>query len=258
MCLYCQRGNPHFCNNSGVHSTLGIWRNGGWSQYCRVPVSCVHILPPQVSLRQASLCEPISCAVHGFDLLSPLPTDADILICGAGFWGLVWSCLLHYYGYRKVKVSEISERRRNLVISLDLGYKVFHPKILESQARECTVEKNTDWGFDAVIDTSGDGKEIEEAIHWLRHGGKLLISGCNPKDSDIRINPHEIYSKELKLIGSLINPHTFPKAIQLVKDMARRYLDYEKLGIAVFQLGNYSAALTALSKNEITKAMFET
>lgn len=221
-------------------------------------MNCVYVLPPQVSLRQAALCEPISCIVHGFDQLSPLATDANILICGAGFWGLFWSCLLHHYGYRKVKISEVSERRRNLVITLDLGYKAFHPEALESQARDAALEKKSNWGFDAVIDCSGDAKAVEEAIHWLCCGGKLLISGCNPKDSDIKINPHEIYSKELKIIGSLTNPHTFPKAIQLVKDMGHRYLDYEKLGITVFQLVKYSTALKALSKNEITKAMFET
>ena len=258
MCSYCQRGSPHFCNTGGVRSAIGIWRNGGWSQYCRVPVSCVHILPPQISLRQAALCEPMSCAIHGFDQLTPLPTDANILICGAGFWGLIWSCLLHHHGYRKVKVSEVSERRRNLVVSLDLGYRTFHPEALEPEARNATLEQNSDWGFDAVIDCSGNPNTIEEAIQWLRCGGKMLISSCYPQESDIKINVHDFYFKELKLIGSLINPYTFPKAIQLVKDMAQRYLDYDKLGIAVFQLVKYPAAISALSKQEITKAMFET
>lgn len=85
----------------------------------------------------------------------------------------------------------------------------------------------------------------------------MLLFGCCPKESSIKINPHEVLVKELKIIGSLINPFTFPKAIQLVKDMAEKYLNYDKLGIAIFDLPSYQSAIDALSRAEISKAVFE-
>ena len=256
-CQFCLRGSPHFCKNDGIHSSIGVWRNGGWSQYCRVPASNMHILPPQITLRQAALCEPLSCIAHGFDLLLPLATDSQILICGAGIIGLLWSCLLHFHGYRKVSVSEISEHRRSLASAMDLGFRIAHPDTLERDARKAKTSAKDDWGFDAVIDCSGAPKAIEQAVSWLRCSGKLLIFGCCPQKSEITLDPSLIYAKELKIMGSFINPYTFPKAIQLVRDMAGNYLDYKKLGISVFKLKNYQAALDALSNSKISKAVFE-
>lgn len=256
-CSFCQKAQPHFCKSGGIRSTVGIWRNGGWSQYCRVPVETVFTIPPQITLRQAALVEPFSCIARGFDLLMPLATTSDILICGSGIIGLLWASLLHFHGYRKVTISEVSERRRGLASGLNMGYQVVHPEVLVHNAKETNLSSDGEWGFDAVIDCSGVPTAIEEAIKWLRCGGKILVFGCCPKGSSIKIDPHTVYTKELQIIGSHINPYTFPKAIQLVKDMAEKYLNYDKLGITVFDLPSYQSALDALSKAEISKAVYE-
>ncbi len=62
--------------------------------------------------------------------------------------------------------------------------------------------------------------------------------------------------KELKVIGVNINPFTFPKALELVRAMADRYLHYDKLGIRVYKLSDYKEALQALRNGEISKAVF--
>ena len=138
-----------------------------------------------------------------------------------------------------------------------MGYQVVHPEVLVHNAKETNLSSDGEWGFDAVIDCSGVPTAIEEAIKWLRCGGKILVFGCCPKGSSIKIDPHTVYTKELQIIGSHINPYTFPKAIQLVKDMAEKYLNYDKLGITVFDLPSYQSALDALSKAEISKAVYE-
>ena len=257
MCSYCYKGQPHFCYTGALHSTIGICRNGGWSQYSRVSTDSVVAVPPQISLRQAVLCEPLSCIAHAFDLLMPLPTTSHILVCGSGIIGLLLACLLHFHGYRKVTVSEILEGRRILANGLDTGFQVVDPELLTNSANEAKHSGNINWGFDAAVDCSGDPTAIEQAIKFLRCGGKMLIFGCCPKESSIKIDPREVYAKELKIVGSVINPFTFSKAIQLVKDMEGKYLSYEKLGIAVFDLSSYQSALDALETGEISKAVFE-
>lgn len=154
-------------------------------------------------------------------------------------------------------ISEVAERRRSLANGLDIGYQVVHPEVLVNNAKEANLAGDTSWGFDAVVDCTGAPAAIEQAIKWLQCGGKMLVFGCCPKKSSIKIDPHEVYAKELKIIGSHINPFTFPQAIQLVKDMAEKYLNYDKLGIAVFDLPGYQSALDALSRAEISKAVFE-
>ena len=89
-------------------------------------------------------------------------------------------------------------------------------------------------------------------------GAKLVLFGCCPQNSEIRIDPFEIYFKELMIIGSHINPNTFPKAIDLVTEMGSLgYLDFDKLCTKKFTLQDYPAALDALKNCEIAKAVFE-
>ena len=256
-CSFCQEGQPHFCKTGSIRSSFGVWRNGGWSQYCRVSAETIYHVPPQITLRQAALCEPYSCIAHGYDLLTPLATSSNVLICGSGIIGLLWACLLHFHGHRNVTISEVSEHRRNLASGLGTSYQVVHPDVLVNKSKEAKLAGDDNWGFDAVVDCTGAPAAIEQAIKWLLRGGKMLVFGCCPKDSTIKINPNDVCFKELKIMGSLINPFTFPKAVELVKDMAEKYLNYDKLGIAVFDLPNYQSALDALSRAEISKAVFQ-
>jgi len=256
VCSYCIQGQPHFCKTGGLRSTVGIWRNGGWSQFCRVPSCLVHKLPDSLSFDKAALVEPYSCICRGFDQLGEINPESKILVCGAGIIGLLWSSLLHFKGFRNIVVSEISEKRRNMAGSLNLGLKIALPDYLVGQEREAVRNGDDDWGFDVIIDCTGVPKAIEQAFTWLRRGGRFVIFGCCPKDSKIQLNPFDIFNKELKIIGSLINPFTFPTAIKLVEDMSDSYLDFEKLGIKLFALQDYSSALKALKEGLVSKAMF--
>lgn len=92
-CSFSQKGQPHL-----VQQVDGIWHNGGWSQYCRVPAETVYSVPPQITLRQAVLIEPFSCIVHGLDLLMPLAKSSNVLICGSGIIGLLWTSLFYFHG----------------------------------------------------------------------------------------------------------------------------------------------------------------
>lgn len=256
LCCRCTRGQPEFCERE-QDQFIGIWRNGGWSQYTRVRAHNVHILPPQVSLRHAILCEPISCILHGFSLLKPLPTNSKILVYGSGIMGTLWLCILHFHGYRKVVLSETSEHRRNLATGLNLGFKVMHPDTIEAEAYDGQrLDKN--WGFDVVIDCTSSANDVQKAIKWMTNGGQVLLFGCYPQNSEVKLNPYHIFNKELKIYGCKSNPFTFPQAIQLVRDMAEIYFNFDKLGIHLFQLMKYESALSALTKEHVEKVVFET
>lgn len=62
------------------------------------------------------------CIVYGFDFLMLLVIIFDIFICGLGIIGFLWVFLFYFYGYRKVIISEVLERRRGFVSGLNMGY----------------------------------------------------------------------------------------------------------------------------------------
>ena len=67
----------------------------------------------------------------------------------------------------------------------------------------------------------------------------------------MKICPEEIFAKELTILGTKINPYTFPEAAALIANMGSKYIDYEKLGIGQHKLEDHEDALNKLQKGKI-------
>ena len=242
-CKYCQNGQIHFCQNL---NPLGVFKNGGWAQYCIAPVAQVHKMPADLPLDWGALTEPISCIIHGWDRLQPIPQTNSILIIGAGLIGLLWGLILRHYGYTNIMISETKEKRRHT--ARELNFNVMDPEhIIKS-----VIKKNN--GFNTIIDCSGSCSAVEQAVQWLNPLGKFLFFGICPQGSKINIEPFNIFQKELTFLGSVINPFTFPRAIQLISHIQ---IPLEKLGVRFFALQDYEVALKTASSGEYTKIIFD-
>ncbi|KRT85949.1 hypothetical protein AMK59_1767, partial [Oryctes borbonicus] len=132
---------------------------------------------------------------------------------------------------------------------IDTGYAAITPDKLKSRQEKGVL-------YDVVIDCSGYGPAIENALNLLNYGGKLCIFGVAPPPTKISISPYEIYQKELTIVSVKINPFTFPKALGLLEALGERCLNYDSLGIKTFRLEEFEQALESLKKGTIAKAMF--
>ncbi|GLV36916.1 Sorbitol dehydrogenase 1 [Carabus blaptoides fortunei] len=252
VCINCRNGNPHYCKDGALNTTIGIYVDGGWSQYCLVADVQIVKLPDSITLEQAALCEPISCISHGWDKISPIPIGKKILIIGAGIIGNLFISLLHVQGHKNVTVSEMNKERLHLTERLKTGYDLITPDTLMERQ-----QNDSSYLFDLIIDCSGNCKAIEHAFSLLNYGAKLCMFGVANPAHKISIAPFEIFQKELTLYGITINPFSFPKAIGFIESMGSRYLDYAKLGIEIFALKDYEKAIECLRKGAIAKATFK-
>ncbi|EDO35781.1 predicted protein [Nematostella vectensis] len=257
ICDFCLKGQPHLCKVEGKNTAIGIKRNGGWAQFCRLSAKNVIPLPHQVTFEQALFSEPMSCILRGWDLLVPLQTDAEVLICGAGNSGLLWASFLHFRGYREVVISEVLKGRQKIAHGLNFGFQLVTPDVLVSEARNAKQNDDQEWGFDVVVDCTGDPKCFEQSLQWLRQGGRLLLFGTCPRNANASINPNQLLQKELKIISYQGNSFTFTSGIQVLQDMGNHYLAFERLGVRTFQLQEYMAAIETMRSGEISKAVFE-
>lgn len=251
-CTYCTSGNYHQCPIEGMHTAIGIFHNGGWAQFCKVPAKQVHRIPDTMTFQQAALCEPLSCVCHGWDRVAPLPIGSTVLISGAGIIGNLWTSVLHHSGHRKVIIAEPTLARRQLSLKLETGYQCLSPDEVQM-----IKAKNPEWGVDVCVDCSGNGMAIQDAVTLLRPGGKMCIFGVAAPDTRISVSPYEIYKKELTIVGVLLNQFSFPKALGMIEAMGTRYMDYERLGVEVFKLDQYQEAIQALRKGTIAKVVFK-
>ncbi|XP_063241841.1 D-altritol 5-dehydrogenase-like isoform X1 [Bacillus rossius redtenbacheri] len=248
-CGLCQDGRYQFCEVDAAAHSVGMWRDGGWAELCLVPEKNLHRLPAGMSLRQASLMEPLSCVVHGWELAAPLPVGSRVLVLGAGVIGNLWAALLHHHGHRQVTVSEPLEGRRRALHKLGTGYEVVSPAELRA--------KPAGWTVDLVVDCSGHAPAVQHALGLLGPGGTLLLFGVAPPRAVISISPYDMYKNELKIKAVNRNPFTCNKALGLIEAMGDRYIDFEKLGVKTFRLTEYKSAIEELAKGSISKAMFE-
>lgn len=83
QCKYCRTSRPELCEHLDA---VGVTRDGGFEEYFTAPAKVVYQVPDNVSLKAAAVVEPISCAMHGVDLLTTHPYQ-KALVLGDGFEG---------------------------------------------------------------------------------------------------------------------------------------------------------------------------
>lgn len=90
QCKYCRTQRPELCEHLDA---VGVTRDGGFEEYFTAPAKVVYPVPANVSLKAAAVVEPISCAMHGVDLLTTHPYQ-KALVLGDGFEGQLFALSL--------------------------------------------------------------------------------------------------------------------------------------------------------------------
>ena len=105
--------------------------------------------------------------------------------------------------------------------------------------------------------TSGNKYAVKDQFKWLRMGGTFVLFGVCGQGVEVGFEAQDIYRKELRIVSSYLNKFTYSRTVNLVHQMSDRYLDFKHLDVGTFSLHDYEAALDALRRGEISKAVFE-
>lgn len=206
-CEFCRRNRGNLCQNWGA---IGDTVNGAFAEYVAVPAKNAYLLPDNVSLREAALIEPLSCAVHGIRRLAPQLGDT-FLIVGAGTMGLLLMQLALRGGASRVAMLDLNARR--LEVAEQLG-------ATHTATDIGTLMEREPLGFDCVIDATGVPRAIETAFGAVRRGGKFMIFGVAPGDASISLSPFKIYNDEITIVGTMALLLTFAHAIDMLQSGA--------------------------------------
>lgn len=246
QCKYCRTGRPELCEHL---SAIGVTRDGGFEDYFTAPASVVYPIPDNVSLKAAALVEPISCAVHGIQLLKVSPYQKALVI-GDGFMGQLFVQILQAYGIHQVDLAGIVDEK--LAMAKD---KFGAKRTFNTMAGD----KIPDGEYDVVIEAVGSPKTQEAAIEAAARGGQVLMFGVGGPDDTFEMNTYEVFQKQLTIQGSFINPNAFEDSLALlssgkvdVEPLISHELDYAtvedflngKLGVvskAVVKVGGEEA-----------------
>lgn len=209
-CSYCHNGQINLCNKL---EAIGVTQNGGFAEYVKAPAGNVYKLPDSISLQEGAMVEPVSCCLHGIDLIGIKAGDI-VTVLGGGAIGLILAQLARAAGAREVIISEPNHKKRDL--AQKIGFKnVYSPLTdnLKEKIQEISVT-----GSDIVIEAVGVENTVKDSFQLIKKGGTILFFGVCPENLKVPLSPFDIYEKELTIKGSYINPFVSERAINLMSD----------------------------------------
>lgn len=234
-CEYCRSNRFHLCNHL---QAVGVTRDGGMGEYCVVPAANCYQIPGKMTYEEAALVEPLGCVLHGFRKIK-MSSLSKVLIIGGGFIGQLFLQLVKNQHVESVIVSEPAENKKELLYQLGAD-EVLHP--LDASKLEA----------DVVIECVGRPESMELAVRSAAKGGQVLLFGVSSPETTISVAPFEIFSKELTIKGSFINPFTHEEAISLI---AKKVVEVRLLISHRFSIDELPAAMADYPNLKVTKAV---
>lgn len=210
-CKYCRIGKEHLCLSK---LAFGVHLDGGFAELCVVPEKTVYKVPPGMSAEVAALTENIGCCLHGVDRLEVKVGDS-VVILGGGFVGIVLAELVRRSGAAKIIVSEPNEIRRNLLT--ERGFIAIDP--LSENLLERVRHETGELGADIVVEAAGRADTAKQCFDLAGRGATILFFGVVPPSQHIEVSPNDIFKRELKVLGSAINPYTHHRALEIMPSL---------------------------------------
>jgi L-idonate 5-dehydrogenase len=205
-CNYCRGGKYNLCLNMRFFGSASCdpHQDGSMSEYVLVPASNCYVLPPGISLSQASLLEPLSVAMHAVQRAGSV-AGKRVLITGGGPIGQLILRVLKSFGAYSITLSDVSNYAREFALLSGATQAVNPMQPAEMRQLE---------SMDIVWEASGNPSALNDGIGALKRGGTLVLVGTMPETFSITGNA--IMSKQLSILGSFRFAHVFEEAIRMV------------------------------------------
>jgi len=184
--------------------SIGYEYDGGFADYMIVPWSavragCVNRVPARLSFEEATLAEPLACAINGQELLG-MRLDDTVAILGAGPLGLMHADLARIRGARKIILIDVRAHRLELA-------RAFAADVLIDGASEdvaARVLAETEGaGASVVIVATSSAEAQAQALTLAAKRGRVSFFGGLPKSDPIAsLNANLIHYRELFVTGA--------------------------------------------------------
>ncbi|WP_250446589.1 zinc-dependent dehydrogenase [Actinotalea sp. C106] len=246
-CAFCAKDQMNICPNQ---VSMGYHFDGGFAEYMVVPENVLKVdglnrIPEGLSFAEASVAEPLACALNAQELVRINPGD-DVVVVGSGPIGCLHVRLARSFGAARVFLVELSRER------LDMAAEIVHPDAAicsEDEDAVARILELTDGrGVDVAITAAASGAAQEQAMPMLARGGRISFFGGLPKDNPtITLDSNLVHYSELTIVGANgSSPEHNKRALQLiadgkvpVKDLITHLLPLDQVleGIGIVQRG---------------------
>jgi threonine dehydrogenase-like Zn-dependent dehydrogenase len=249
-CRACRRGDVALCPN---RLALGVDLDGGLAEYVVVPAGQAYPLPPGMPATYGALCEPLACCLRGLDLACIAP-GMNVAVLGGGVIGQLMVQLAALAGASTIVLATRQAGRRRLAERLGATATV-DPGAADTVDAIAGPRGIVPDGVDVVLECAGTVTTFQQAVGLARRGGTVLIFGVAPQGEMASISPFDVFARELRILGSYLNPLTHGRAVDLA---ASGSLQLDPLITHPLDIGDVPQVLTAPPEPGEVKAMMVT
>lgn len=217
LCRPCRMGKKQNCEHLYA---LGVNANGGFAEYALCPAKQCFRVNDTVPFDVAAMAEPLACVLHGLARAN-IQLGQTVLVIGGGTIGLLMVQLAKRSGAAAVILSEPVAMRRELALQLGADG-VIDPGSEPLDARLNALLHAP--GADVVIECVGSPIAAQQAIASAGPGGTVLLFSVPAPQVSIPLPLFDVYKKELRILGSIINPDTQQQAVNLINTGALELL----------------------------------
>ncbi len=247
QCHHCVDGHPNMCQD---WRHLGITRDGTFAEYRIVPSFAACRLPPDVSMLDAAVLEPITLAVRTLEHVKPQLGDT-VAIIGPGPIGLIHLQAFKSAGASIVIVIGLEQDTARLEIAKRLG-----ADYVVNGSREDAVKRVRELtgglGCDIVVETANHPSTAGQAIDLAGAYGRVMLFGLYPEAT---ISPLTLMRSGLSVMGDVATtPRWFQRAIRWVQ---YKKVVAEPLVTRTFRLDQAREAFDAFRDGLSVKVLFE-
>lgn len=244
VCRYCRIGREHLCLDK---EAFGVHLDGGMAGFQIIPERIGYRLPDGMDPKIGALAEPLSCCVHAMDRLAPR-SGTSVGLWGAGPAGLIMLTLFRLAGLTPIVVFEPDAARRES--AMKFGARAVVDPLAEGWQDQGLAAVGGA-GFDYIVEAVGSPRVLESAIPLAARQGTILVFGVANPGETAAIKPQEVFAKELTILGTVINPFTHHRAVELLPA-----LGLDRLGIRTYPLEAHAEAFLAQRQRAADKVQF--
>ena len=202
VCRYCRAGKLSVC---AQRRSIGTHVDGGFAPRLVLPARNLHRVPDALPDAAAALSEPLACVCNS--LLDPnaIQPGDDVLVVGPGAIGLIAAQVARACGGR-VTVRGTERDNARLALAGVLGFET------------SVAGRDEAPGADVVVECSGAGPGIADALRAARPRGRIVQMGL--RGADVTIPYDLICFHELTVsAGFASNPQSWRRAMALLNEV---------------------------------------
>ena len=203
QCRECLQGDENLCAKQRF---LGVTIDGGFASHVLVPDAKYLLDYDPLPVNQAAtlMCSGVT-AYGALKRLVDRPRQRNLLLIGLGGVGMMGLAFAQAMFKQKISVADVSAAARQTALQ-NGAVTAYDPSEADIAKR---ILKETEGGFDEIVDFAGNEKSMAFAVSVLARGGKIAVSGLMGGNFSLPM-VHWIYKRmtiEGFMVGTLAEAH---------------------------------------------------